>query len=113
MKLKTVSKIGIKKEIVDMFFEEHMSAEEITKLINKELKLNHRTDLFINCDFVIDIIKKEMKKKESNTLKNKIEKVIVKKEMKTKFLELYRELGFLESKREIEAKYFSFLSATI
>jgi len=111
-KLKSISKTSIKEEIINLFFNEGKSAKEITKILDRELKDNHKTSVKVDCDFVLEVIKKEINKSEENIkFKDKIKKMTIKKEMKSKFLKLYRELGFLESKDELEAKYFSFLSA--
>ena len=91
-------------DIIQMFFEENLSVDEIYK------KLKHRS--FINREKIKNVIKeyinlKEKKENQSDVKKmaKKIEiKEIKKAEFKKKFMELYRKAGFIESFKVLEAR---------
>jgi len=98
-----MTKTQIKKRIIELFFEENISPEEITKIINRELE----SGSLIKCDFVVDTIKKEIKKEKENSFREQMEELAIKQKLRSQFLEMYRKLGFLESRDELERRFLS------
>lgn len=91
-------------KIREMFFEKGFSINEIYKELNK----NKDKDKKISKELIKEIIKREIKRKDElnkNKTRNKMEKFLLKMKKKKEYLELYRKIGFMESRSELEERF--------